>query len=149
MIVAFLQEKDFWMLFWTALSAIGTIFASITALWLALREPKEKIEGWYWVYKNCVVVSLTNKSNKNCILDKDSYLLIATEDVIKLKSLPLKEKKFIPAHFGYSIDYRINDTDYNYLKKFATNIYLYTAEGTVIKLKKGMQGPTMPIYKKI
>jgi len=122
--------------FWTAIGAIGTIVVS----WLALfpKKDKEIIDCWYWDMGAYLRVNVENKSNVNCILEKDSYLIITMGDSGELKTKPLRMKEFIPAHSRCNIHYAIDEEVRNVLKAdIRVSIFLFTQRGTVVRLKKG------------
>lgn len=130
--------------FWTAIGAIGTVGVAYLALFP--KKEKEIIECWYWEMGSYLRVNVENKSNINCILEKDSYLIINMGDSGELKTKPLKMQEFIPAHSRCNIHYGIDEEVYNILKAdIRVSIFLFTQRGTVVKLKKGLTGEQMPI----
>ena len=118
-----------------ALGTCGAVFVS-----LGFFKEKEKLEGTYWVYKNFIRVHLTNKSSRNCILEKGSYLwLTMGKDTVELQTMPLENTQIIPSKFSCGIHYAISENTYqSSLYSPEQNVYLYTKQGTLVKLKKGV-----------
>lgn len=130
--------------FWTAVSAIGTIIVAGIALFP--KREKEKLNCHYWIIGKCVRVCVENNSNFNCVLEKDSYLIITMGGNGELKTRPLQMKEFIPAHSTCNISYVLDETTYNLIKAGAKiSLFLFTQKGTVVELKKGFTGESMPI----
>ena len=88
-----------WGNIFIALGTCGAVFVS-----LGFFKEKEKLEGTYWVYKNFIRVHLTNKSSRNCILEKGSYLwLTMGKDTVELQTMPLENTQIIPPKFSCGI----------------------------------------------
>lgn len=123
--------------------AIGTCGAVLVAL--GFFKKKEKIECWYWFYNTLIRVHIINKGTENCYLNKDTCLLfMCNETTGEDRSLPLGHQEIIPAGCEMNIHFYIeNDNHYVRTLRDSNNltIYLCTDKGTVVKLKKGMNGP--------
>lgn len=130
--------------FWTAVSAIGTIIVACIALFP--RREREKLNCWYWIIGTYIRVCVENNSKFNCVLEKDSYLIITMGGNGELKTKPLQMKEFIPAYSTCNINYVLDETTYNLIKAGAKiSLFLFTKKGTVVKLKKGFTGEPEPI----
>ena len=130
--------------FWTAVGAIGTFFVAYLALFP--RKEKEIIRCTYWELGRVLRVSIDNKSDVNCVLDKGSYLIINMADSGELKSEPLEMQEFIPAHSRCNVHYKLSEAAYNVIcADIRVSIFLFTQRGTVVKLQKGLTGEPMPI----
>ena len=130
--------------FWTAVSALGTI--SVAYLALFPKKEREVIECWYWHLGSILRVSVENKSDVNCILDKGSYLIINMGDSGELKTKPLEMQEFIPARSRCNVHYKLDETAYNVIRAdIKVSIFLFTQRGTVVKLKKGFTTEPIPI----
>lgn len=127
--------------------AIGTCGAVFVAL--GFFKKKEKIECWYWFYDTLIRVCVINKGTANCVLNKDTCLLfMRNETTGEDRSLPLGHQEVIPAGCEMNIHFHI-EKDNHYIRTLRDSnnltIYLCTDKGTVVKLKKGMNGPVCKI----
>lgn len=125
--------------FWTALSAIGTIFVAYLACFP--KKEKERVEGWFWAYDNYLRVCIINQSLINISLEKENSLLVTMGSGIELSSEILDERIIIPSKMQRNINYIFSENNMIPIKLgHYEGIYLYTERGTVVKLKQGMNG---------
>ena len=73
-------------------------------------------------------------------MEKGSYLwLTMGKDTVELQTMPLENTQIIPPKFSCGIHYAISENTYqSSLYSPEQNVYLYTKQGTLVKLKKGV-----------